>query len=120
MIFLSFRSFNEGADNNKKVHLGTQLEVVGALGVLDDELTGRQLDPVMFSRLVLGMMIGNGYRDGVTPNLKASATDRVTIEKVVKLAASHMNGTNFAQNQILAPQGNSAIRHVKKYTEKSR
>lgn len=104
-----FRAKKQAAINNKKLQLGTQLEVVGALGVLDDELTGRQLDPVTFSRLVLGMMIGNGYRDGVTPNLKASATDRVTIERVVKLAASNMNGPNFAQNQIWAPQGNPAM-----------
>lgn len=101
-----FRAKKQVAINRKKVQLRTQLEVVGALGVLDDELTGRQLDPVTFSRLVLGMMIGNGYRDGVTPNLKASSTDRVTIERVVKLAASHMNGPNFEQNQIWAPQGN--------------
>ena len=117
---MSFRSFNEGADNNKKLQLGTQLEVVGALGVLDDELTGRQLDPVTFSRLVLGMMIGNGYRDGVTTNLKASTADRANIEGFVKLAASRMNGPNLEENQIWAAQGNSAIRHVKKYTEKSR
>ena len=102
-----FRAKKQAEIDAKKVQLGTQLEVVGALGVLADELASKQLDSVTFSRLVLGMMIGNGYRDGVTTNLKASTADRANIEGFVKLAASRMNGPNLEENQIWAPQGDS-------------
>ncbi len=104
-----FRAKKQAEINAKKVQLKTQLNVVGALGVLDDELLARQLDAVTFSKLVLGMMMGNGYRDGVTSGLKASAAERLVIERIVKKAASHMNGPNFAQNQIWAAQGNPAM-----------
>ncbi len=95
-----FRAKKQAEINAKKVQLKTQLNVVGALGVLDDELTGKQLDPVTFSRLVLGMMIGNGYRDGVTSGLKASQPERTIIERIVKRAAAHARNLNFVKDQV--------------------
>ncbi len=95
-----FRARSQAAIAAKKLELKTQLDVVGALGVLDQELTGKQLDHITFSRLVLGMMMGNGYRDGVTTKLTATPVERAAIERIVKKATAYARNLNFVKDQV--------------------
>jgi hypothetical protein len=84
-----FREKEADAIVAKKRELRTQLDVVGALAVLENELNVGH-DPIENSRLVLGMVLGNGYKDGVTTRLVASPQEKAIIERIVKKAAAHV------------------------------
>jgi hypothetical protein len=83
-----FREKQAEAIAQKKGELRSQLDVVGALAVLEPGLDGP--DSIENSRLALGMMAGNGYKDGVTTRLVASLSDKAVIERIVKKAAAHV------------------------------
>ncbi|MCX7353102.1 MAG: hypothetical protein NTW22_07575, partial [Proteobacteria bacterium] len=100
--------------DNKKVELGTDLDVVGALAIVEDDFDNHRVDPITFSRYALGMMIGNGYPDGVTTGLKASVDERAIIERVVSKAAAHSRNLQFAADQIWSanPSPRATNQHV--------
>ncbi len=83
-----FREKQAEAIAQKREELRSQLDVVGALAVLEPGLDGP--DSIENSRLALGMMAGNGYKDGVTTRLVASLSDKAVIERIVKKAAAHV------------------------------
>ncbi len=95
-----FREMKKQEIATKKAEFNTKLDVVGALGVLENDLAAHIIDELTFSRYALGMMIGNGYPDGVTTGLKASDDERAIIERVVSRAAAHSRALNFSPNQI--------------------
>ena len=97
---------------SKKWELNTQLDVVGALAVLEVELDeGRNV--VENSRLVLGMLVGNGYKDGVTTRLQASPSDKIIIERAVKKAAAHVRSPfRIEAGNIWQAAPSSAAQHI--------
>lgn len=95
-----FREMKKQEINTQKAILDTGLDVVGALAVVEDDFDNHRVDPITFSRYALGMMIGNGYSDGVTTGLKASVDERAIIERVIKKAAAHSRALNFSPDQI--------------------
>ena len=109
-----FREMMKQQIDNKKVELGTDLDVVGALAIVEDDFDNHRVDPITFSRYALGMMIGNGYPDGVTTGLKASVDERAIIERVVSKAAAHSRNLQFAADQIWSanPSPRATNQHV--------
>jgi hypothetical protein len=99
---------------NAKTRIGTNLDVVGALAVVEDDFDNHRVDPITFSRYALGMMIGNGYPDGVTTGLKASVDERAIIERVVSKAAAHSRDLRFFADQIWSanPSPRATNQHV--------
>ena len=95
-----FRLQAKGVIAAKKVALNTRLDVVAALAVLEERLEQQGFDRVKFVRLVLGMINGNGYRDGVTSNLVANAREKQIIERVVKKALESINLVDFKPDYI--------------------
>ena len=104
-----FREMKKQEINAQKAILGTDLDVVGALAVVEDDFDNHRVDPITFSRYALGMMIGNGYPDGVTTGLKASVDERTIIERVIKKAAAHSRALNFSPNQIWSANLSSRV-----------
>ena len=102
-----FREMKKQEINAQKAILRTDLDVVGALAVVEDDFDNHRVDPITFSRYALGMMIGNGYPDGVTTGLKASVDERAIIERVVSKAAAHSRNLQFAADQIWSVNNSS-------------
>ncbi len=95
-----FREMKKQEIATKKAEFNTKLDVVGALGVLENDLAVHIIDPITFSRYALGMMIGNGYPDGVTTGLRANPNERAYIEHIIKMASAHSRALNFSPDQI--------------------
>ena len=95
-----FREMMKQEINAKKKELNTDLDVVGALAVVEDDFDNHRIDPIIFSRYALGMMIGNGYPDGVTTSLKASVDERAIIERIIRKAAAHGRNLDLSGDQI--------------------
>ncbi|MEI7494216.1 MAG: hypothetical protein WCJ92_06445 [Alphaproteobacteria bacterium] len=109
-----FREMKKHEIYNAKTRIGTNLDVVGALAVVEDDFDNHRVDPITFSRYALGMMIGNGYPDGVTTGLKASVDERAIIERVVSKAAAHSRDLRFFADQIWSanPSPRATNQHV--------
>ncbi len=95
-----FREMKKQEIATKKAEFNTKLDVVGALGVLENDLAAHIINPITFSRYALGMMVGNGYPDGVTTGLRASPNERAYIERIIKRASAHSRALNFSPDQI--------------------
>ena len=95
-----YRDRKKDAIEAKKAELKTQLDVVGALAVLENDLKQKNLKEIEFSKLVLGMMTGHGYKNGVTSKLTANTSERALIEEIVKKAAAFGRNLNFTKDQI--------------------
>jgi hypothetical protein len=106
-----FRETEAAAIGAKKHELKTQLDVVGALAVLENKLNVGQ-DPIENSRLVLGMVLGNGYKDGVTTRLVASPQEKAVIERVVKKAAAHVRASFNVDAVDVSGAPAKAMEHV--------
>ncbi len=120
---MMFRDSKRAEIDAKKAQKDSRLEVIGALGVLDDDLTAERIDGITFSRFVLGIMIGNGYPAGVTKNLQANAPETRLIEDAIKKAAAYGRNFNFAVDQIWStpPTGAAALDlHVRKLNDLAR
>ena len=95
-----FRELKRNEIQNEKAKLKTGLDLVGALAVLESEFNLNRIDSIAFSKLVLGMLTGHGYTNGVTSKLTATPAERSIIERIVKIAAVYGRDLNFNKNQI--------------------
>ena len=109
-----FREMMKQEINTKKTELKTDLDVVGALAVVEDDFDNHRIDPITFSRYALGMMIGNGYPDGVTTGLKAKPSEEQVIKKIIQKAAAHGRNLNFSADQIWSakPRQDAVQKHA--------
>ena len=66
----------------------TNLDVLGALSCLDERIdNGGQMSFIQFSRFVFGMLVGNGYPNGVTTTVRATPAEKIKIENIAKKAS---------------------------------
>ena len=109
-----FREMMKQEINTKKAELHTDLDVVGALAVVEDDFDNHRIDPITFSRYALGMMIGNGYPDGVTTGLKAKPSEEQVIKEIIEKAAAHGRNLNFSADQIWSarPRQDAVQKHA--------
>lgn len=86
----------------------TNLDVLGALACLHEKLDKSQINFIQFSRFVFGMLVGNGYPNGVTTTLRANPAETVEIEKIVKEASIYVKKYDFKESNIWSADVNSA------------
>ena len=92
----------------------TNLDVVVALRVLENDLAAHIIDELTFSRYALGMMIGNGFPDGVTTGLKATKDESIFITSIIQKAAAHGRNLQFSADQIWSakPRQDAVQKHA--------
>ena len=88
----------------------TNLDVLGALTCLKDKLDKAQISFIQFSRFVFGMLVGNGYPNGVTTTVRATPAETVEIEKIVKEASVYVKKYDFKEPAIWSTDENSAMK----------
>ena len=117
-----FREMMKKEINAKKKELNTDLDVVGALAVVEDDFDNHRIDPIIFSRYALGMMIGNGYPDGVTTGLKAKLSEEQVIKQIIQKAAVHGRNLQFSADQIWSarPRQDAVQKHAHILSDLSR
>ena len=86
----------------------TNLDVLGALACLQEKLAGAQISFIQFSRFVFGMLVGNGYPNGVTRTVRATRAEKHKIEEIVKEASKYVRKYDFKEPAIWSTDVNSA------------
>lgn len=90
-----------------KGSLGTNLDVLGALACLKQKLDDGDINYIQFSRFVFGMLVGNGYQNGVTTTVRATSADKEKIEKIVKEASIYVKKYAFDGRNVWSTDVNS-------------
>ncbi|MEI7494359.1 MAG: hypothetical protein WCJ92_07190 [Alphaproteobacteria bacterium] len=106
-----FRAKEADKIAQSKNNLGTKLDVLGALTCLKEKLhkaPRAEMSFIQFSRFVFGMLVGNGYPNGVTTTLRANPAEKVEIEKIVKEASVYVKKYDFKEPNIWSADVNSA------------
>ena len=87
----------------------TNLDVLGALSCLDERIdNGGQMSFIQFSRFVFGMLVGNGYPNGVTTTVRATPAEKIKIENIAKKASIYVKIYDFKEPNIWSTDANSA------------
>ncbi len=106
-----FRAKEADKITQSKNNLGTKLDVLGALTCLKEKLhkaPRAEMSFIQFSRFVFGMLVGNGYPNGVTTTLRANPAEKVEIEKIVKEASVYVKKYDFKEPNIWSKEENDA------------
>ena len=103
-----FRAKEADKITQLKGQIVTNLDVLGALTCLKDKLDKAQISFIQFSRFVFGMLVGNGYPNGVTTTVRATPAEKIEIEKIVKEASIYVKKYDFKESNIWSADVNSA------------
>jgi hypothetical protein len=98
-----FRAKEADKIAQSKNNLGTKLDVLGALTCLKEKLhkvPRTEISFIQFSRFVFGMLVGNGYPNGVTTTVRATPAEKIEIEKIVKEASIYVKKYDFKEPNI--------------------
>ncbi len=110
-----FRAKEADKIAQSKNNLGTKLDVLGALTCLKEKLhkvPRTEISFIQFSRFVFGMLLGNGYPNGVTTTVRTTPAERIEIEKIVKEASIYVKKYDFKEPNIWSTDVHSAAQKM--------
>jgi hypothetical protein len=88
---IHFRSTESVAISAEKSSLGTAYDAVAILSLANKR---KATDPVYYSRLVQGVCLGYGFKNGVQSSLVPSAGDRRIFQESLESAGEHLLSTS--------------------------